>query len=106
MERYIKLIYLFLKVWYHQYFQEPFGCESCREGLSTLFENWTVPGAIKAEEEYLIAFICRDHIHDPAKCSVGVRTWWGKLAKIIFSDESGLLYCNAMNANCTLPEVK
>ena len=95
-----------IKSFHTQYFQEP-DCkwEFCKEGLGILFESWTSPRQIPFEQEFLIENAC-PHMPDPAKCSVGVQTWWGRLANIIFSDEAGLQYCDAMNAKCTLPEEK
>ena len=86
-------------------FQEPYGCEICREGLSVLFKDWTSPKQINSEQQVLIVDTC-PHMPDPNKCSEGVESWWEKLAEIIFSDEAGFHYCNAMNANCTLSQVK
>ena len=58
-----------------------------------------------SEQDFLIRNVC-PHMPDPAQCSLRVQLWWTKLANIIFSNEAGLHYCNALNANCTLPEVK
>ena len=83
-------------------YQDQIECEVCREALRNLFRAWTSPEAISYEQEFLIEATC-PQMPEPAGCSVGVLSWWEKIAKLIWSDEATYFVCNSINSACDLP---
>ena len=83
-------------------YQDQIECEVCREALRNLFRAWTSPEAISYEQEFLIEATC-PQMPEPAGCSVGVLSWWDKIAKLIWSDEATYFVCNSINTACDLP---
>ena len=42
-------------------------------------------------------------MEDPRKCAEGVETYWGKIAKIIFSERASGETCHALSDQCAKP---
>ena len=86
-------------------YQDQIECEVCREALRNLFRAWTSPEAISYEQELLIEATC-PQMPEPAGCSVGVLSWWERIAKIIFSDGAAYFVCKGINSECDLPSTR
>ena len=40
---------------------------------------------------------------NPDECPTGVKTWWGKIANMLFAETSSAYTCNAINEMCEVP---
>merc|ERR1711863_16095 len=81
---------------------EPENCPQCREGVNTYFTHWSTGEDLHAGEQHVIQTVC-PHFPDPEECETLVMTYWGTIAKIIFSERGAALMCNAIDPQCEVP---
>ena len=82
--------------------QEPETCSVCQQGTEVLF------AALAAEESVvqqiqLITDVGCPNLPDPAGCSVGVETWWPRMAAAVYTDELAAWTCHELDVSCELP---
>ena len=57
---------------------------------------------ISRQQDVLMMETC-PQMPEPAGCTVGVLSWWEKIAKIIFSELAAGYVCYGMNQECDVP---
>lgn len=66
-----------------------------------LFEGALSPGSLDAQRTELIEAVC-PQMPEPAGCTVGVLTWWEKIAALIYSEKAANMICSIMDPSCTV----
>ena len=86
------------------YFQEPEECVICRQSLGVIYASWTSPENIANQQAFLISEVC-PQLDDMGGSSVGVLTWWERIAKTLFSELGAYFHCYQINHECAFPNI-
>ena len=78
---------------------EPEGCQTCRDAILVLFNDFTTDNSIMGQKSQLEHDICPS-MADPNGCSAAIESWWGKIARIIFSDIEAAHVCFELDDQC------
>ena len=61
-----------------------------------IFDNLSSDDWIQIETRMLLSDICFSQ-HKPEGCMNGINKWWGKIAKIVFSEQGAKYACKALS---------
>ena len=80
-------------------FQEPEACAVCRKGVDVLMKELNSKDSLAVQEKILIDDGC-SKAEDPKGCAEGVKTWWGRMAKAVYTDKAAAKLCQTLEPEC------
>merc|ERR1711997_250572 len=80
---------------------EPVGCQMCRDAIMVLFNDFTTDNSIMGQKWQLEHDVCPS-MPETNGCSAAIESWWGKIARVIFSDTGAAHVCFALDHQCAL----
>ena len=84
--------------------EEPESCATCRQGVSTIFKDWTDPSGTELDEELFLMDNACPQMPDIEICEEYVITWWEKISSLIFSETNAGHMCHEINPECEAPQ--
>ena len=81
-------------------FQEPEACAVCRKGVDVLMKELNSKDSLAVQEKILIDDGC-SKAEDPKGCAEGVKTWWGRMAKAVYTDKAAAKLCQTLEPECS-----
>ena len=82
--------------------QEPEACAVCRQGTGALFAALNSDESLTRQEQLIIDEGC-PYAPDLDGCTVGVLTWWRRMAAAIYTENAAAIACHALENSCELP---
>ena len=75
-------------------------CDFCKQGVNTIFKEFTKPDIIITTEIYFMGVVCPQmpNIDD---CRIGLTKYWDRIAHLIFSEDVADYVCNNINPVCS-----
>ena len=76
-------------------------CQTCRESIGKVFEDFSSEHSLQWQKDYLIAIRCRpmEEQEDEKNCIDGATNWWSKTSRQIFTNNRATQVCTDLT--CT-----